>query len=177
MSDIVKKILLQSLAIVLISYIIISCDEGSTPTSTKTPGLGIKLVSIQVPFEKLGFIFEAPFTFNRQVHVNGFLPDLPMGLELIGKADNLSQVSFMGGMPTKLALNTSLIHMSLLCEIVLPDWNDSKVWLLENMRKLTKAIKMKKTPEESIVINNRKVSLSMLDTAAGIVIFFTIQAS
>lgn len=146
-------------------------------TTANPTGLGVTRESIQIPFKKLGFTFDAPKTSDGQLRVQSLKINPMMSLELTGEAGNLSQISFMAGMTTENAIKTSLVYMALLIKIVLPDWSDDKAWLLDNMKELIDALKKgEKIPDRSIVINNRKVSLSMLDTGAGIMAVLVIKS-
>jgi hypothetical protein len=106
----------------------------STPTEAPPLGLGIERAAIQERYEQEGFIFQDAPALRGQPRVIGADPRTSASIELIGPADDITQVKALVSLSgTAAQVQDSADLLNSLLTTVLPDWTDGPAWLQDQL--------------------------------------------
>jgi len=111
-----------------------------TPTNTQTPvtskGIGVPRKNVQKTMELLGFSFVAGEPVGGQPNVVGM--SSLASVQLIGPADNLTNVSIWFGLTTDEQKNETIsTYVLLFLQASVPSWKEGLQWVADNLVRAT----------------------------------------
>jgi hypothetical protein len=151
--------------------------EIPIPTAVPQLGLGISRVKAEQSYKKLGFRFQdAPLSDGRERRM-AMASDKLSNIELIGTADELSEISVMVAPTSDPDQNTaSVAYMLTAFNLAVPKWAHGATWLSDNIRELSDDIAQGKTDgERTTTVQGRTIKLSFVNIGGPNLLFLHID--